>query len=55
MPYRVTIGPRGLESGTAELTPRATMETEEVSLVDCVEILRERLASLYSSIRPLSE
>jgi prolyl-tRNA synthetase len=44
MPYRVTIGPRGLESGTAELTPRATMETEEVSLVDCVEILRERLA-----------
>jgi prolyl-tRNA synthetase len=43
MPYRVTIGPRGLESGTAELTPRATMETEEVALVDCVEILRERL------------
>ena len=43
MPFRITIGPRGLESGTVEFTPRATMETAEVALADCVDLLRERL------------
>jgi prolyl-tRNA synthetase len=32
VPYRVTIGPRGLESGVAEFTTRATMETIEIPL-----------------------
>src|SRR5690606_39210523 len=31
-PWRITIGPRGIESGVCELTERATMETEEVAL-----------------------
>jgi prolyl-tRNA synthetase len=44
MPFRITIGPRGVESGTAEFTPRATMETEEIALGDCVALLRDRLA-----------
>mgnify|MGYP001816733566 CR=1 FL=1 len=30
IPYRVTIGPRGLESGVAEFTTRSTMETIEI-------------------------
>ncbi len=32
IPYRVTIGPRGLESGVAEFTTRSTMETVEIPL-----------------------
>ena len=32
VPYRVTIGPRGLESGVAEFTTRSTMETVEIPL-----------------------
>jgi prolyl-tRNA synthetase len=39
IPFRVTVGPRGVEAGTVELTPRSTMETEEVALADCVGIL----------------
>lgn len=32
IPWRITVGPRGVEAGTAELTERATMRTQEVSL-----------------------
>ena len=32
IPYRVTIGRRGLAEGTAEVTPRATGDTEKVAL-----------------------
>lgn len=39
VPYRVTIGPRGLESGTVELTPRRTMETVEVPLSEVLQHL----------------
>jgi prolyl-tRNA synthetase len=44
IPFRVTVGPRGVEAGTVELTPRSTMETEEVALADCVAILSTRLS-----------
>lgn len=44
IPFRITIGPRGLESGTAEFTPRATMETSEVAIADCLQLLQDRLA-----------
>lgn len=43
IPFRITIGPRGLESGTAEFTPRATMETSEVAIADCLQLLRDHL------------
>ncbi|MEX0756447.1 MAG: His/Gly/Thr/Pro-type tRNA ligase C-terminal domain-containing protein, partial [Acidimicrobiia bacterium] len=43
IPFRITIGPRGLESGTAEFTPRATMETSEVAIADCLGLLQDRL------------
>ncbi|HEX6147746.1 MAG TPA: proline--tRNA ligase [Acidimicrobiia bacterium] len=32
IPYRVTVGPRGVESGTVELTERRGMETAEFAL-----------------------
>ena len=32
IPYRVTMGPRGVKEGMVEFTTRTTMETEEVAL-----------------------
>ncbi|MDH3666015.1 MAG: proline--tRNA ligase [Paracoccaceae bacterium] len=46
LPWRVTIGPRGLQSGTAELTWRRTGETHEVSPEDAVS----RLAETYRGL-----
>jgi prolyl-tRNA synthetase len=37
IPYRITLGPKGLAAGEVELTPRATGETEQVSLGAIVE------------------
>lgn len=39
IPYRITIGPRGLEAGSVEFTPRATMDTTEVPLDQVVNHL----------------
>lgn len=36
VPYRVTIGPRGLENGTVEFTPRASLETVELPIEEVV-------------------
>lgn len=35
-PYRLTVGPRGIESGMIELTTRSTNETREVALSEAV-------------------
>ena len=32
IPWRITVGPRGVEAGTVEVTERATMETREVAI-----------------------
>lgn len=37
IPYRVTIGPKGIANGVAELTTRQGLTTEEVPLSDVVE------------------
>src|SRR3984885_4441668 len=44
IPFRVTIGKRGLASGTAELTDRATGETVAVPLDDIAKHVREAVA-----------
>ena len=31
LPWRITVGPRGLAAGTVEVARRATGETEEMS------------------------
>ncbi|MEX1037914.1 MAG: proline--tRNA ligase [Acidimicrobiia bacterium] len=36
IPFRVTVGPRGVENGTVELTRRAELETVDVSLESVV-------------------
>jgi prolyl-tRNA synthetase len=43
IPYRVTIGPRGVESGVVELTTRSDLSTGEVSLDSIVGDLVERV------------
>lgn len=37
IPYRITVGPRGIKDGLVEFTVRETMETSEVGLGDIVE------------------
>jgi len=48
IPFRVTIGKRGLASGTAELTDRATGETIAVPLDDLPERVRKTVAHAIS-------
>ncbi|SHI38316.1 proline--tRNA ligase [Wenxinia saemankumensis] len=43
LPWRVTVGPRGLKDGKVELTSRRTGEAEEMS----VEAVIDRIATIY--------
>jgi prolyl-tRNA synthetase len=45
IPFRVTVGKRGLADGTVEVTTRATGETVKVAIGDVVAHLRDALAS----------
>lgn len=45
IPYRVTVGPRGVEQGTVELTIRADMSTEDLPLGVVVSRLTADVAS----------
>ena len=45
LPWRITVGPRGLEKGVVELTSRRTGESEELS----AEAAVDRLAQIYAS------
>jgi len=44
IPFRVTVGQRGLGSGTAELTGRATGSTVQIPLEDLAKHVREAVA-----------
>jgi prolyl-tRNA synthetase len=44
IPFRVTIGKRGLAAGTAELTDRAAGSTVAVPLADLAQHVREAIA-----------
>jgi prolyl-tRNA synthetase len=46
LPWRITIGPRGVKTGTVELTCRRTGETEELS----AEVAIARLAAIYAAL-----
>ena len=46
LPWRITVGPRGLKSGVVELTSRRTGESEELS----PEAAVDRLAQIYAGI-----
>ena len=43
IPYRVTVGPKGVEKGVVELTTRDGLITEEMPLGDVVGYLLERV------------
>jgi prolyl-tRNA synthetase len=43
LPWRITVGPRGLEKGVVELTSRRSGESEEMSL----EAAADRVAQIY--------
>jgi prolyl-tRNA synthetase len=45
IPYRVTVGPRGVEQGVVEMTTRLGMGTEEVALGEVAGILAEHVTS----------
>jgi prolyl-tRNA synthetase len=45
IPFRVTVGKRGLADSTVEVTTRATGETVKVAVGDVVAHLRDALAS----------
>ena len=51
IPFRVTIGKRGLASGTAELTDRATGSTVHVPLDDLAKHVREAVAQAIANPR----
>ena len=46
LPWRITVGPRGLKNGVVEVTSRRTGESEEMSPADAVA----KIAKLYEGI-----
>ena len=50
IPFRITIGKRGLASGTAELTDRATGETVSVPLDDLAKHVREAVTQAIAAV-----
>jgi prolyl-tRNA synthetase len=51
IPFRVTVGKRGLATGSAELTDRATGTTVQVPLDDLAEHVREAVAQAIAENR----
>jgi prolyl-tRNA synthetase family II len=45
VPVRITVGPRGIESGIAEISERSTGVSSEVALADVVAAVKDLLAS----------
>jgi prolyl-tRNA synthetase len=46
LPWRITVGPRGLKNGVVELTSRRTGESEEMTPEDAVL----RVAGIYAAL-----
>jgi prolyl-tRNA synthetase len=51
IPFRVTVGKRGLAAGTAELTERATGSTVQVPLADLAKHVKEAVAQAIADRR----
>jgi prolyl-tRNA synthetase len=43
IPYRVTVGPKSVETGVAEMTERLGMVKSELAIEDVVSTLAERI------------
>ncbi len=46
LPWRITVGPRGLANGVVELTSRCSGESEEMS----AEAAVDRIAQIYAGV-----
>ena len=46
LPWRITVGPRGLKNGVVELTSRRTGESEEMSPADAAA----KVAAIYAAL-----
>ena len=46
LPWRITVGPRGLKNGVVELTARKTGESQELPLEQAVEAIAQIYAAL---------
>ena len=46
LPWRITVGPRGLKNGVVELTSRRTGESEELP----PEAAVEKVAQIYAGV-----
>jgi prolyl-tRNA synthetase len=46
LPWRITVGPRGLKNGVVELTSRKTGESEELK----PELAIEKLVKIYADV-----
>ena len=46
LPWRITVGPRGLKNGIVELTSRRTGESEELT----PELAVARVAEIYGGV-----
>ncbi len=46
LPWRITVGPRGIKNGVVELTSRRTGESEELSAADAVQ----RIVDIYTGL-----
>lgn len=46
LPWRITVGPRGLKNGVVELTSRRTGESEEMT----AEAAVARIAEIYAGV-----
>jgi prolyl-tRNA synthetase len=46
LPWRITVGPRGLAAGTVELTSRRTGESEQLAPQEAID----RLAAIYAEV-----
>jgi prolyl-tRNA synthetase len=44
IPFRVTVGPKGVAAGVAEITERHGMVKSELSLEEVVSFLRDRIS-----------
>jgi prolyl-tRNA synthetase len=46
LPWRITVGPRGLKNGVVELTSRRTGDSEEMTPEDAVT----KIAAIYAAL-----
>ena len=46
LPWRITVGPRGLKNGVVELTSRRTGESEEMT----PELAVQKIAEIYAAL-----